>query len=334
MTTATKLEFDNPWKDIIERHFLDFTKFFFPRLAKKIDWQQPIEFLDQELSKVVRAAINKSRRVDKLVKVWLLDGNQTILYIHIEIQSQKESGFPKRVFIYHYRLFDCYGPCVTSLAILGDDNPNWRPNRYQYQTPGSQLSFRFTSVKLWDYLKPMERLKKSRNPFAWVVRTHLMGLQTRRSPEQRLDWKKALLQALYDSNLPEPLFFDLYLFLDWVLTLPNQLEQQFSEFVVNYEETKKMQYVTSIERRGIQQGLQQGQLQKSREAVTEALKVRFHRVPKALLDQINALSDTLRLSTLLKEAIVIDSLAAFEQRLAQPTQTTTGKRLTTSHRRR
>jgi hypothetical protein len=336
MKPASTLEFDNPWKDIIERQFPDFTKFFFPRLAKKIDWHKPIEFLDQELSKVIRTAVNKSRRVDKLVKVWLLDGTETILYIHIEVQSQQQSSFPKRVFIYHYRLFDCYGPCVTSLVILGDDNPNWRPDRYQYQTPGSRLSFRFTSVKLWDYLNKMERLEKSRNPFALVVRTHLLGLQTRHSPTRRLDGKKALLQALYDSNLPEPLFFDLYVFLDWVLTLPDHLETQFEYFVATCEETKKMQYVTHIERRGIQQGLQQGleqgQLQKSREAVNDVLKVRFHRVPKALIDQINALSDTLRLSALLKEAIVIDSLAAFEQRLAQPTKTTTTKRATTSRR--
>jgi hypothetical protein len=115
-----------------------------------------------------------------------------------------------------------------------------------------------------------------------------------------------------------------------VLTLPNQLEPQFNEFVVNCEEAKKMQYVTSIERRGIQQGL----LQKSREDVTAVLKVRFHRVPKALIDQINALSDASRLSTLHQEAIVIDSLAAFEQRLAPPTPTTTGNRLTTPRRKR
>jgi hypothetical protein len=330
MKPATTLEFDNPWKDIIERQFPDFTKFFFPRLAKKIDWQKPTEFLDQELSKVIRTAVNKSRRVDKLVKVWLLDGKTTILYIHIEVQSQPQSSFPKRVFIYHYRLFDCYGPCVTSLVILGDDHPNWRPDRYQYQTPGSRLSFRFTSVKLWDYLNKMERLETSRNPFALVVRTHLMGLQTRHSPKQRLDGKKALLQALYDSNLPEPLFFDLYVFLDWVLTLPDHFETQFEHFVATCEETKKMPYVTHIERRGIQQGL----LQKSREDVTAVLKVRCHRVPKALLDQINALSDVSWLSTLHQEAIVIDSLAAFEQRLAQPTQTTTGNRLTTPRRRR
>jgi hypothetical protein len=99
MTTADSLKFDNPWKDIIERHFQDFTKFFFPRSAKRINWEIPAEFLDQELSKVIRAAINKGRRVDKLVKVHLLDGQKAILYIHLEIQSQRDAGFAKRVFI-------------------------------------------------------------------------------------------------------------------------------------------------------------------------------------------------------------------------------------------
>jgi len=333
MTTTTQ-EFDHPWKHIIERHFQDFTKFFFPRLAKQINWQIPVEFLDQELSKVVRSAVNKSRRVDKLVKVWLLDGHETILYIHLEIQSQRDSGFAKRVFIYHYRLYDRYGPCVTSLAILGDDSPEWRPNRYQYQTPGCQMSFRFTTVKLWDYRNQLERLQKSRNPFAQVVRIHLMSLQTRHATAQRLDGKKALLQALYEANFTEPQFFDLYVFLDWVLTLPDELEHQFNEFAVICEETKKMPFITGIERQGIQKGLQQGILQKSREALIEVLKARFQRVPKPLRAKIETMEEVSQLSTLLREAAVVDSLALFAQRLQQLLPTTTVMPTTNSRSRR
>jgi len=323
MTTAT-LEFDHPWKNIVERHFQDFTKFFFPRLARQINWQVPVEFLDQELSKVVRRAVNKSRRVDKLVKVWLLDGHEAILYIHLEIQSQRDSGFAKRVFIYHYRLYDRYGPCVTSLAILGDDSPDWRPKRYQYQTPGSQMSFRFTTVKLWDYRNQLERLQKSRNPFAQVVRIHLMSLQTRHATVPRLEGKKALLQALYEANFSEQQFFDLYVFLDWVLTLPEELEQQFNDFAVTCEETKKMPFITGIERQGIQKGI----LQKSREDLIEVLTARFQRVPDTLRAKIEAMEDVSLLSTLHREAVVIDSLASFTRRLRQPRSNTTATQTT------
>ncbi len=64
-------EYDSPWKEIIEQFFEAFMTFFFPEIHQKIDWTRNYEFLDQELQKVVREAITKTRRVDKLVKVWL-----------------------------------------------------------------------------------------------------------------------------------------------------------------------------------------------------------------------------------------------------------------------
>ncbi|WP_277989807.1 hypothetical protein [Phormidium pseudopriestleyi] len=39
--------------------------------------------------------------------------------IHIEVQSQEESQFPERMYIYHYRSFNIQKK-VISLAILGD----------------------------------------------------------------------------------------------------------------------------------------------------------------------------------------------------------------------
>jgi hypothetical protein len=183
----------------------------------------------------------------------------------------------------------------------------------------------FPTVKLWDYVSQLERLQRSRNPFAQVVRIHLLALQTRHSPARRLDGKKALLQALYDAAFSEAQFFDLYVFLDWVLTLPEDLERQFADFIVTCEETKSMKYVTNIERRGIQQGLQQGVqqglqqglLQKSRENLIEVLKIRFSRLSKTLVTQIEAIEDVSLLTILHREAVVIDSLASFTQRLRQ-----------------
>jgi len=182
-------EYDSPWKDIIEQFFSDFMAFFFPAIHEKIDWTQNYEFLDQELQKVVREAVTKTRRVDKLVKVWLNNGEDALLYIHIEVQSQEEANFSERMFIYHYRLYDRYGPRVTSLAVLGDNQETWRPRSYHYETLGSELSFCFSMVKLLDY--KLEELEKSDNPFAMVVRVHLKGLETQKSPQQRLEWKEA-----------------------------------------------------------------------------------------------------------------------------------------------
>jgi len=146
-----------------------------------------------------------------------------------------------------------------------------------------------------------------------VVRVHLKALETQKSPQQRLNWKKTLYQALYEENYSEKEIMGLLVFLDWLLTLPNELAQQFNDFVGQYEEAKKMDYVTTWERKGIEKGI----LQKSRENVTVLLDTRFQQVPKTLVQTIQAIDDTSLLSKLFKEAILVESLESFEQRIKE-----------------
>ena len=41
--------FDEAWKQIIERFFPQFVRFFVPELHEAIDFQQPVTFLDKEM---------------------------------------------------------------------------------------------------------------------------------------------------------------------------------------------------------------------------------------------------------------------------------------------
>ena len=326
--TKASTELDNPWKDIIELYFADFMRFFFPQVYKQIDWNRACEFLDKELQKVVRDAKMKRRLADKLVKVWLKNGKDALLYIHIEVQAHKEEDFPERIFIYHYRLYDRYGRRVISLAILGDSNKDWKPKSYGYKLMGCSLSFRFPIVKLTDYKDKEKMLEKSNNPFAIVVRTHLKGLETHNASKKRFDVKVELFKALHEANYSEQQILDLFRFMDWVLALPKGLEQQFNNFAKQYEDEKNMPYVTSIERiareegreEGRDEGLDEGRkegiqlmLQNSREYVVDTLRLRFKRVPKSLANMIQAINDTTVLSTLHQEAILSDSLSSFKQ---------------------
>jgi hypothetical protein len=309
------IEFDSPWKNVLECFFEDFMIFFFPQIHKDINWKRGYEFLDKELQKVVRDAITKERRVDKLVKVWRKNGKQALLYIHIEVQGQFDAGFEERVFIYHYRLYDRYGPNVVSLAILGDDNKEWLPQHYSYDNFACRLSFDFPVVKLLDYLKKWDELERSNNPFSIVVRTHLKGLETMGSSKQRYHWKVELCKALYEANYSKKEILELYRFLDWVLALPKRLTRQFDDFIEEYEEGNKVEYVTSIERRGIEKGLQQGLQQGIQLSVVDILGARFENVPNTLVKTIQAIDDKSFLSQLLKKAILVDSIELFEKQL-------------------
>src|SRR5207253_5432946 len=60
---------------------------------------------------------------DKLFKVWLQEGDEVWLLIHIEVQGQAQAIFPQRMFVYNSRTFDRYNRAVVSLAVLADDQP-------------------------------------------------------------------------------------------------------------------------------------------------------------------------------------------------------------------
>ncbi|HQY93279.1 MAG TPA: hypothetical protein PLS79_16825, partial [Caldilinea sp.] len=71
---APATDFDSPWKDILDLLFAEFMAFFFPDAYTAIDWSRGHEYLDKELQKITTDADTGRRTVDKLVKVYLLDG--------------------------------------------------------------------------------------------------------------------------------------------------------------------------------------------------------------------------------------------------------------------
>lgn len=124
---TARQDYDSPWKDILARLFPHFIAFFCPDIYVAINWSRDFEFLDKELQKIAANAAIGRRLADKLVKVYLRDGREVWILIHIEIQGKRERGFARRMFVYHYRVFNLHDHRVVSLAILTDDDPRWRP---------------------------------------------------------------------------------------------------------------------------------------------------------------------------------------------------------------
>jgi hypothetical protein len=128
---ASRPDYDSPWKEALDRFFEPCLAFFFPDIHTEIDWARGSEMLDKELQPIIRRAEIGRHYVDKLVKVYLKDGQERWILIHIEVQGWKEGGFPKRLYVYNHRLFDRYDREVITLVILTDDDPGWRPSGYE-----------------------------------------------------------------------------------------------------------------------------------------------------------------------------------------------------------
>ncbi|MCC5632629.1 Rpn family recombination-promoting nuclease/putative transposase [Nostoc sphaeroides CHAB 2801] len=289
-------EFDSPWKQILQLYFEEFMLFFFPQAHSEIDWTQKPEFLDQELQQVVRDAELGERLADKLVKIYRTDGEESWILVHLEIQSQEESNFAARMFTYNYRIYDRYKRSVASLAVLGDERSNWRPNQFGYNLFGCTVEFTFPIVKLLDYQQRQSELEASRNPLATVVMAHLKAMETRNDRIERKQQKLVLVRRLYEQGLRREDVINLFGFIDWMMTLPAQLEEEFWQEYRDFEESLSMQYVTSVERFGIEKG----KLEALLKGIALGLKLKFGKSGQDLFPEIESIQDVSLLEAILE----------------------------------
>ncbi|MDB9373420.1 Rpn family recombination-promoting nuclease/putative transposase [Nodularia sphaerocarpa] len=307
--SEVRADYDGAWKEGVEQYFEAFLAFFFPEIQAEIDWTRGYEFLDKELQQLMRESEVGKQVVDKLIKIWLNDGKETWLLVHLEIQSQVDPNFAKRMFSYHYRIFDRYNQEVVSLAILGDNQPNWRSQEYSYGRWGCRLSLQFPIVKLLDYEARWLELEQSDSPFAVLVMAHLRTQATTQDLTGRLRWKLSLIKRMYELGYSRDKISQLFRLLDRLMTLPPDLDLNFKTELKRFEAEKEMRYITSIERIGIAEATQQ--------SIAKILKLRFQDVPPDLVEQLNKLYDIESLNQLLEKAVTTASIAEFQQELNQ-----------------
>ena len=282
--------YDSPWKEAVEHYFPEFIAFYFPEAYAQIDWSKEHVFLDQELRAVVQDAELGKRFVDKLVRVSLLNGDEKWIYIHIEVQGTRQAEFAKRMFVYNYRIYDRYDKPVASFAVLADDQVNWRPDNFSYSVLGSETSIHFPIAKLTDYHDMVNELLTMDNSFAVVTATHIMTQQTRKNAVARYKAKQLLVRLLYQRQWDKQRIIDLFSVIDWMMRLPEELDQQLWQEIEIFEENEKMQYVTSIERigiaKGLQEGRQEGLLEGEAEMLGLMLKHRFGELSDTVVNKL------------------------------------------------
>jgi len=100
------------------------------------------------------------------------------------------------------------------------------------------------------------------------------------------------------------------------MMLPDDLTKQFTQNLIAYEEEKKMPYVTSAERIG----MDKGQLNEAREMVLEALDTKFSsNVPADIRQVIKDLNNRLMLKKLLRSTIQSKDIDDFRKTLEELT---------------
>ncbi|MEI6235269.1 MAG: transposase [Planctomycetota bacterium] len=304
MKKKAVIDFDNPWKEALHKKFDAFMLFFFPEAHVQINWSRKPVFLETELRAISKNAKPGMRRADALAKVFLKNGREQWVLVHIEIQSQRDAKFAERMYVYSYRIFERYQRRAGSFAILVDENKDWQPSEFTDDVLGTRSRFQFPTVKLLDYQTKLDALNTDPNPFAALVYAHLKVQETRRDPEARLEWKLAIFKSLFRRGWKKDDIREMMDVIDWLVVLPQDMVKPFELKWSKSKEVRAMRHVTTFE--------QIGMLRAIRKKILVLLKIRFGKIPSHMAESIGEVYEIKKLDKLFVSAAKVDSLEKFK----------------------
>ncbi len=247
---------DNPWKELMEKLYQLTMLFFLSEAARRVDWTRDYEALETELRALLPASQTGLKYVDKLIKVWckqtvegevLEEGAQEEEFYHFEVQYEPEEGFEKRMSDYNDVARVHLHNHVISVAILGDENPTWRPEVYHWEKHGCELTFKFRMIKLLDWRGREEELLGHANPIALFVLAHLLILPTKTNEALRAEWKLRLWKRVCEHKMEEQDRSTLLRLIDWMLLLPPERNRPLLQELNDMRKEKPMPFVSVFE---------------------------------------------------------------------------------------
>lgn len=254
---------DQLFKQLLSTFFVEFVELFCQDLADYLD-ASSLQFLDKELFSDVLAG--EEYEADLVARV-RVRGQQSFFLVHIEAQSQAQTGFGLRMFRYFAYLYGKYGLPVYPIAVLSFEQPlGSQLDTYRVAFPDLEvLQFRYRVVQL-------NRLDwRTYADLANPVASALMA-RMRIPREERVQVKLACLQMLASLGLDLARSRLVSGFIDAYLNLSEEEEQMFEQELASIEPRERegvMEIVTSWMRRGLEEGRQEGRQEGKQEGKQE-----------------------------------------------------------------
>ena len=106
------------------------------------------------------------------------------------------------------------------------------------------------------------------------------------------------------------MLFDKYVdFIDVYAQISEQEQKSLYHEIIQHKETAMLaQYIRD---KGMQQEMQQGIIQNTKENIIEALELRFGKISSEIIDKINRMNDPVKLKELHNKAIQVKKIDSF-----------------------
>ncbi|MCW3100183.1 MAG: hypothetical protein JWL77_5801 [Chthonomonadaceae bacterium] len=274
------MDHDRLFKELLTVFFTEFVEAFLPEVAGYLV-SDTLEFLDKEIFTDVTAG--EKHEADLVVKARFRDQDAFFL-VHVENQSTTETDFPRRMFTYFARLHEKYQLPVYPVVIFSYDAPQRaEPNHYTVAFPGETvLQFTYKVIQL--NRLPWRPFLQRPN----AVASALMA-KMKIAPQDRGKVRNECMRMLASLKLDPARSKLIGGFIDAYLTLTaeemKQYEREFAKLAPEEQEAR-MELVSSWERKGIEQGLHEGQ----ERIIARQIKKRFGIVSLGVTERLDTLS--------------------------------------------
>ncbi|MCH1624418.1 hypothetical protein [Fredinandcohnia quinoae] len=279
-------DYDGLWKKVIGDLFEEFILFFAPDLFEAIDFMKGHDFLEQELFQEIIKVKKGRNYVDKVVKVYLKDGLEKYILIHIEVQGSQDPELSKRMFQYFYRLYDRFSTEVYAIAVVTDVSHSFQPEPYQYSFYGTKVIYHYNTYKFTHEAIPS--LETSSNPIALAILAGIHLHLTKTDYNKRFEIKRKLLEAALDTDkYPHELYITaLFYFIDYLLQIPNTLTRELRKEIIpliekeaNHmiysKQMKKSPTLADAFKQERYEGKQEGKLEERKNFAMELIREHF-----------------------------------------------------------
>lgn len=275
---------DALYKELLQTFFVEFLELFFPQVLEYLDLST-LTPVDKEVVK--QASFSDKRTADVLMQA-RFKGTASYFLIHVENQAKSDLRFGRRLLNYFVRLHELYGYPVYPIVVFSYDKPRQAAKSHYTVTfpDGKVLDFRYRVIQL-NQLRWQDFLTQA-SPVAAALMSRMQVGEA-----ERARVKAEAYRMLFGLGIDDDKTQFVAAFVDTYLPLNQAEEGAFKELVAGFAPAERegvMHIMTSWEKRGLEQGREEGRVEGERNLILRQLTRRLGAVTPEQVAAIRALS--------------------------------------------
>ncbi len=300
---------DQLFKEVLRDFLKEFVELFLPEAAARLDFGA-LRFPNRELFKGFPEG--QRREPDVVAELRTLEGQQEIVLVHVEVQTDVRSGFGRRMLEYFALLWLQFNASVfpVLLRLSGGDPKGISIAEYRKTVLGQEIvRFRYASIAL-------ARLSAREYVEASPLAAAMSALMRRGKTSEELELRARMLRRVLASDLDERRKYLLVNMIETYFELSSEEEESFRRLIARKEykevQSTKLTWGDKLilegRERGREEGREEGIVQGKRETLKRQLNAKFGPLTKETEALIDAASSLEELDRYLDRVLVASSL--------------------------